>query len=32
MDLTESVLPEENIQKIQAKKDAFEKFGFAYEQ
>lgn len=29
LDLTESVLPEEGIQKIQQKKDAFEKFGFA---
>eukprot|EP00347_Sterkiella_histriomuscorum_P024519 403330825 len=32
LDLTESVLPEEGIQKIQAKKDAFEKFGFASDQ
>ena len=28
LDLTESVLPEENIQKIHEKKEAFEKFGF----
>lgn len=28
LDVTESVLPEEGIQKIQEQKDAFEKFGF----
>jgi hypothetical protein len=28
LDLTESVLPEEGIKKINEKKDAFEKFGF----
>jgi hypothetical protein len=28
LDVTESVVPEETIQKIQEKKDAFEKFGF----
>jgi hypothetical protein len=31
LDLTESVLPEEGIKKIEAKQDAFEKFGFTAE-
>jgi len=29
LDAAESMLPEEGIQKIEAKKDAFENFGFA---